>query len=96
MEGPFIFFFGSAGADELLVFGTIKYSTSVKDKIASLNTLRGNLSIEARGVIASLLRSKVYVGDVKPNLPNLARIISIESIIVISFSLRASNIKLNL
>ena len=60
---------------ELLVFGTIKYSTSVKDKIASLNTLRGNLSIEARGVIASLLRSKVYVGDVKPNLPNLARII---------------------
>ena len=52
---------------ELLVFGTIKYSTSVKDKIASLNTLRGNLSIEARGVISSLLRSKVYVGDVKTN-----------------------------
>ena len=60
---------------ELLVFGTIKYSTSIRDKLDSLKTLSGNLSIEARGAIASLLQSKVYVGDKKPNLPNIARII---------------------
>ena len=60
---------------ELLVFGTLKYSKNEKEKIKSLKTLSGNLSIEARGAIASLLKSSVYVGATKPNSSNLARII---------------------
>lgn len=60
---------------ELLVFGTLKYSKNEKEKIKSLKTLSGNLSIEARGAIASLLKSSVYVGATKPNSSNLARVI---------------------
>ena len=58
---------------ELLVFGTIKYSQNEDEKISSLNSLRGNMSIEARGTIASLLESKLYVSNKMPDLPNLAR-----------------------
>jgi urea transport system permease protein len=58
---------------ELLVFGTIKYSQNEDEKISSLNSLRGNMSIEARGAIASLLESKLYVSNKMPDLPNLAR-----------------------
>ena len=60
---------------ELLVFGTLKYSKNEKEKIKSLKTLSGNLSIEARGAIASLLKSSVYVGATKPYSSNLARVI---------------------
>jgi urea transport system permease protein len=58
---------------ELLVFGTIKYSQNENEKISSLNSLKGNMSIEARGTIASLLETKLYVSNKMPNLPNLAR-----------------------
>ena len=52
---------------------TIKYSQNENEKISSLNSLKGNMSIEARGTIASLLETKLYVSNKLPNLPNLAR-----------------------
>ena len=60
---------------ELLIFGTIKYSKNESEIISSLKSLEGNLSIEARGAISSLLNTKIYVSSQKPNLSNLARII---------------------
>ena len=60
---------------ELLIFGTIKYSKNESEIISSLKSLEGNLSIEARGAISSLLKTKIYVSSQKPNLSNLARII---------------------
>ena len=60
---------------ELLIFGTIKYSKNESEIISSLKSLEGNLSIEARGTISSLLNTKIYVSSQKPNLSNLARII---------------------
>ena len=60
---------------QLLIFGTIQYSQNENDIISSLKSLEGNLSIEARGVISSLLKNKIFVSSQKPNSPNLARII---------------------
>ena len=60
---------------ELLIFGKIKYSKNESEIISSLKSLEGNLSIEARGAISSLLKTKIYVSSQKPNLSNLARII---------------------
>ena len=60
---------------QLLIFGTIQYSQNENEIISSLKSLEGNLSIEARGVISSLLKNKIYVSFQKPNSPNLARII---------------------
>ena len=60
---------------QLLIFGTIQYSQNENEIISSLKSLEGNLSIEARGVISSLLKNKIFVSSQKPNSPNLARII---------------------
>ena len=60
---------------QLLIFGTIQYSENENEIISSLKSLEGNLSIEARGVISSLLKNKIFVSSQKPNSPNLARII---------------------
>ena len=60
---------------QLLIFGTIQYSKNENEIISSLKSLEGNLSIEARGVISSLLKNKIFVSSQKPNSPNLARII---------------------
>ena len=60
---------------QLLIFGTIQYSENENEIISSLKSLDGNLSIEARGVISSLLKNKIFVSSQKPNSPNLARII---------------------
>ena len=60
---------------ELIIFGTLKYSNDDLEKIKSLKLLEGNLSIEARGAIASLLKSSIKVSLQKPTDKNLARII---------------------
>jgi len=60
---------------ELIIFGTLKYSNDDLEKIKSLKLLEGNLSIEARGAIASLLKSSIKVSSQKPTDKNLARII---------------------
>ncbi|MDC1066423.1 urea ABC transporter permease subunit UrtB [Alphaproteobacteria bacterium] len=60
---------------ELIIFGTLKYSNDDLEKIKSLKLLEGNLSIEARGAIASLLKSSIEVSSQKPTDKNLARII---------------------
>lgn len=60
---------------ELILFGTLKYSNDDLEKIKSLKLLKGNLSIEARGAIASLLKSSIKVSSQKPTDKNLARII---------------------
>lgn len=60
---------------ELIIFGTLKYSNEDLEKIKSLKLLEGNLSIEARGAIASLLKSSIEVSSQKPTDKNLARII---------------------
>ena len=60
---------------QLLIFGTIQYSENENEIISSLESLKGNLSIEARGTISSLLKNKIFVSSQKPNSPNLARII---------------------
>ena len=60
---------------ELIIFGTLKYSNDDLEKIKSLKLLKGNLSIEARGAIASLLKSSIKVSSQKPTDKNLARII---------------------
>ncbi|MDC6452866.1 urea ABC transporter permease subunit UrtB [Alphaproteobacteria bacterium] len=60
---------------ELIIFGTLKYSNDDLEKIKSLKLLEGNLSIEARGAIASLLKSYIEVSSQKPTDKNLARII---------------------
>ncbi|MDA9807640.1 urea ABC transporter permease subunit UrtB [Alphaproteobacteria bacterium] len=60
---------------ELIIFGTLKYSNEDLEKIKSLKLLEGNLSIEARGAIASLLKSSIKVSSQKPTDKNLARII---------------------
>ena len=60
---------------QLLIFGTIQYSENENEIISSLKSLEGNLSIEARGTISSLLKNKIFVSSQKPTSPNLARII---------------------
>ncbi len=60
---------------ELIIFGTLKYSNEDLEKIKSLKLLEGNLSIEARGAIVSLLKSSIEVSSQKPTDKNLARII---------------------
>ena len=60
---------------QLLIFGTIQYSENENEIISSLESLKGNLSIEARGTISSLLKNKIFVSSQKPTSPNLARII---------------------
>ena len=60
---------------QLLIFGTIQYSENENEIISSLESLKGNLSIEARGTISSLLKNKIFVSTQKPTSPNLARII---------------------
>ena len=60
---------------QLLIFGTIQYSENENEIISSLKSLEGNLSIEARGTISSLLKNKIFVSTQKPTSPNLARII---------------------
>ncbi|MDA8687580.1 urea ABC transporter permease subunit UrtB [bacterium] len=60
---------------ELIIFGTLKYSNDDLEKIKSLKLLEGNLSIEARGAIASLLKSSIKVSSQKPTDKNLARVI---------------------
>ena len=60
---------------ELIIFGTLKYSNDDSEKIKSLKLLHGNLSIEARGAIASLLKSSIKVSSQKPTDKNLARLI---------------------
>ena len=60
---------------QLLIFGTIQNSDNENEIISSLKSLEGNLSIEARGTISSLLKNKIFVSSQKPNSPNLARII---------------------
>ena len=60
---------------QLLIFGTIQNSDNENEIISSLKSLEGNLSIEARGTISSLLKNKIFVSTQKPTSPNLARII---------------------
>ena len=60
---------------QLLIFGTLQNSDNENEIISSLKSLEGNLSIEARGTISSLLKNKIFVSTQKPTSPNLARII---------------------
>ena len=60
---------------QLLIFGTIQNSDNENEIISSLKSLEGNLSIEARGTISSLLKNKIFVSTQNPTSPNLARII---------------------